>query len=35
MEVSRASFTFAKGVLKGVIYRTPDGKIQQFFVSKD
>jgi len=35
MEVSRASFTFTKGVLKGVMYRTPDGKIQRFFVSID
>jgi len=35
MEVSRTSFTFAGGVLRGSMYRTPDGKIQQFFVSKD
>jgi len=34
MEVSRTSFTFAGGVLRGSMYRTPDGKIQQFFVSK-
>jgi hypothetical protein len=28
-------FTFANGVLRGLMYRTPDGKIQQFFVSKE
>jgi hypothetical protein len=35
MEVSRTRFTFAKGVLRGTMYRTPDGKVQQFFVSKE
>jgi len=35
MEVSRTRFTFATGVLKGTMYRTPDGKVQQFFVSKE
>jgi D-alanyl-D-alanine carboxypeptidase len=35
MEVSRVRFTFANGVLRGLMYRTPDGKIQQFFVSKE
>jgi D-alanyl-D-alanine carboxypeptidase len=35
MEVSRVRFTFANGILMGQMYRTPDGKIQQFFVSKD
>jgi CubicO group peptidase (beta-lactamase class C family) len=35
MEVSRVRFTFANGVLRGLMYRTPDGKVQQFFVSKD
>jgi CubicO group peptidase (beta-lactamase class C family) len=35
MEVSRTRFTFAHGVLHGQMYRTPDGKIQQFFVSKE
>ena len=34
MEVSIVRFTFANGVLRGAMYRTPDGKIQQFFVSK-
>jgi D-alanyl-D-alanine carboxypeptidase len=34
MEVSVVRFTFAGGVLRGLMYRTPDGKIQQFFVSK-
>jgi len=34
MEVSVVRFTFASGVLRGLMYRTPDGKIQQFFVSK-
>ena len=32
MEVSHVKFTFASGVLKGLMYRTPDGKVQQFFV---
>lgn len=32
MEVARVTFTFASGVLKGLMYRTPDGKVQQFFV---
>jgi len=35
MEVTRVRFTFANGVLRGLMYRTPDGKIQQFFVSKE
>jgi CubicO group peptidase (beta-lactamase class C family) len=35
MEVSRARFTFAGSTLMGQMYRTPDGKIQQFFVSKE
>ena len=35
MEVTRSHFTFAGGVLHGTMYRTPDGKIQQFFVSKE
>ena len=35
MEVSRVRFTFANGILMGQMYRSPDGKIQQFFVSKD
>ncbi len=34
MEVSSVRFTFAKGTLRGLMYRTPDGKVQQFFVSK-
>ncbi len=34
MEVSVVRFTFASGTLRGLMYRTPDGKIQQFFVSK-
>jgi hypothetical protein len=34
MEVTTVRFTFAGGALKGLMYRTPDGKIQQFFVSK-
>jgi D-alanyl-D-alanine carboxypeptidase len=34
MEVSVVRFTFAKGTLRGLMYRTPDGKVQQFFVSK-
>jgi len=35
MEVSRVRFTFAHDILRGQMYRSPDGKIQQFFVSKD
>jgi len=35
MEVSRTRFIFAQGVLIGEMYRSPDGKIQQFFVSKE
>ena len=35
MEVSRTRLTFPNGVLRGTMYRTPDGKIEQFFVSKD
>ena len=35
MEVSRSRITFAGGVLRGTMYRTPDGKVQQFFVSKE
>jgi CubicO group peptidase (beta-lactamase class C family) len=35
MQVSRSRFTFAGGVLTGTMYRTPDAKIQQFFVSKE
>ena len=34
MEVSVVRFTFPKGTLRGLMYRTPDGKIQQFFVFK-
>jgi CubicO group peptidase (beta-lactamase class C family) len=35
MEVARTTLVFAKGTLKGLMYRTPDGKVQQFFVQKD
>lgn len=35
MEVSRVRFVFAASTLKGLMYRTPDGKIQQFFVLKE
>ena len=35
MEVSRVRFTFAQGVLIGQMYRSPDGNVQQFFVSKE
>ncbi|MEW5899883.1 MAG: serine hydrolase domain-containing protein [Acidobacteriota bacterium] len=34
MEVSTVRLTFKSGVLRALMYRTPDGKIQQFFVSK-
>ena len=35
MEVSTAELKFAKGTLQTLMYRTPDGKVQQFFVSKN
>jgi CubicO group peptidase (beta-lactamase class C family) len=35
MEVARTRLVFASGALKGLMYRTPDGKIQQFFVLKE
>ena len=34
MEVSNGRLTFARGTLRTLMYRTPDGKIQQFFVDK-
>jgi hypothetical protein len=34
MEVARTRLVFANGVLKGLMYRTPDGKVQQFFVER-
>lgn len=35
MEVTTTRLTFASGTLKVLMYRMPDGKIEQFFVSKD
>ncbi len=35
MEVARTRLIFDSGVLKGLMYRTPDGRIQQFFVLKE
>jgi D-alanyl-D-alanine carboxypeptidase len=36
MEVARTRLTFADGrTLTGLMYRTPDGKVQQFFVSRE
>ncbi len=35
MEVARTRLVFPKGALRGLMYRTPDGKVQQFFVLKD
>lgn len=36
MEVTRTRLIFADGrTLAGLMYRTPDGKVQQFFVSRD
>lgn len=35
MEVSTAELKFAAGTLQTLMYRTPDGKVQQFFVSKN
>jgi hypothetical protein len=34
MEVSTSELKFAAGALQTLMYRTPDGKVQQFFVSK-
>jgi D-alanyl-D-alanine carboxypeptidase len=34
MEVSTVRFTFAKGAWSGQMYRTPDGKIQEFLIKK-
>jgi CubicO group peptidase (beta-lactamase class C family) len=35
MEVTTTRLTFAKGELRALMYRMPDGKIEQFFVSKE
>ncbi|MBE3132235.1 MAG: serine hydrolase [Acidobacteria bacterium] len=35
MEVARTRLIFASGTLRGLMYRTPDGKVQQFFVLKE
>ena len=35
MEVSTAELKFAAGTLTTMMYRTPDGKVQQFFVSRN
>jgi D-alanyl-D-alanine carboxypeptidase len=35
MEVTTVRLTFKSGVLKALMYRTPDGKIQQYFIQKD
>jgi hypothetical protein len=36
MEVARTKLSFAqRRLLRGLMYRTPDGKVQQFFVMKD
>jgi CubicO group peptidase (beta-lactamase class C family) len=34
MEVSHLRLVFPKGTLRGLMYRSPDGKIQEFFVDK-
>jgi len=34
MEVSTTRLEFKAGVLKVLMYRTPDGKIQQLFIQK-
>ena len=34
MEVARTRLIFANGVLRGLMYRTPDGKVQEFFVER-
>lgn len=35
MEVTTTRLTFKLGVLKANMYRSPDGKIQQYFIQKD
>jgi CubicO group peptidase (beta-lactamase class C family) len=35
MEVTTTRLTFAKGTLQTLMYRMPDGQIEQFFVSKE
>jgi hypothetical protein len=35
MEVTTTRLTFKKGALRVLMYRTPDGKIEQFFVNRD
>ena len=35
MEVSTSELKFASGTLTTLMYRTPDGKVQQFFVSRN
>jgi D-alanyl-D-alanine carboxypeptidase len=35
MEVTTTRLTFARGGLRALMYRMPDGKIEQFFVSKE
>ena len=35
MEVTTTRLTFKKGSLKALMYRMPDGKIEQFFVYPD
>jgi hypothetical protein len=36
MEVARTRLSFEDGrTLSGLMYRTPDGKVQQFFVSRE
>jgi hypothetical protein len=35
MEVTTTRLAFAGGELRTLMYRMPDGKIEQFFVSKE
>jgi CubicO group peptidase (beta-lactamase class C family) len=35
MEVSTTRLTFANGVLRALMYRMPDGKVEQYFLSAD
>jgi hypothetical protein len=35
MEVATVRFTFPSLVLQGSMYRTPDGKIQQFLITRE
>ena len=35
MEVTNVRLTFASGSLRALMYRMPDGEVQQYFLYKD